>query len=196
MIATLTLNPTLDIFVMSGSIPLGVKKDIYSKLIKIAHRKGIKTVLDTDGKPLYLGLKAKPFLIKPNIYETQRLLEKIHGRKVKILTESDLVSAARNLSKTAKIVIISWGPRGIIVTSEGKFWRSRPPIKLKYTGVGAGDAAVAGFVYGLSMNKGIEDCIRFGVACGTAATLQKGTRLCNAKDVLRLLKKIEIYRLR
>ena len=186
---------TGDFLIMSGSIPRGIRKEVYFKIIHIAHQKGVKTVLDTDGEPLYLGLRAKPFLIKPNIYEAQRLLEKIHGRRVRISTETDLFNAANDLSKTgADIVIISYGPRGIIVTSDGKFWRSYPPIKLKYAGVGAGDAVIAGFVYGFSMNKGIENCIRLGIVCGTAATLQKGTRLCRTKDVQRLLKKTKVYR--
>ncbi|PIU51504.1 hypothetical protein COS91_04015 [Candidatus Desantisbacteria bacterium CG07_land_8_20_14_0_80_39_15] len=231
-----------DFLIMSGSVPRGVGEGIYFRMIRIAQRQGVKAVLDTDGEPLYLGLRAKPFLIKPNIYEAQRLLERIHNKPVRISTEADLLNAAHYLSKTGvEIVIISWGSRGIIVTSKGKFWRCRPPInsrvnsalpecllsattsrvnsattsrvhsalpecllsattsivhsattRLKYTGVGAGDAVVAGFTYGLSRSERIENCIRWGIACGTAATLQKGTKLCKTKDVKRLLKKVKV----
>jgi len=182
-----------DFLLISGSIPCGINDKIYSRIIRIAHRRGIKTVLDADGESLYLGVRAKPFLIKPNIYEAQRLLGRIRGRRVKISTEKDLLNAACDLSAAGpEIVIISWGPRGIIAASGGKFWRSYPPIKLKYGGVGAGDAVVAGFTHGFSRGGDIKNGIRWGIACGTAATLQDGTKLCKAGDVKRLLKKVKI----
>ena len=61
-----------DILVMSGSIPPGVPADIYRKLIRMANEKQVKTILDAAGEPLLLGLKEKPFLIKPNTLEFEQ----------------------------------------------------------------------------------------------------------------------------
>ena len=51
---------------------------------------------------------------------------------------------------------------------------------------------VAGFVLSLSQGKTFEDALRYGVACGTAATMNSGTELCNKKDADALFQKIVI----
>lgn len=56
--------------------------------------------------------------------------------------------------------------------------------------VGVGDSMVGGIVYSLSMGKNILEAVQFGVACGTAATLNPGTGLCRQEDVQRLYRKI------
>jgi 6-phosphofructokinase 2 len=42
---------------------------------------------------------------------------------------------------------------------------------------------VAGMAHALSMEFCLRNVLYYGVACGTAATMQYGTSLCNAKDV-------------
>ena len=64
------------ILVLSGSIPPGVPADIYRRLIRMAHRKDVKTVLDTAGEPFALGLEEKPFLVKPNSLEFEQTFKK------------------------------------------------------------------------------------------------------------------------
>jgi 6-phosphofructokinase 2 len=51
---------------------------------------------------------------------------------------------------------------------------------------------IAGFVLSLSQGKIIEDALRYGVACGTAATMNSGTELCNKEDADALFQKIVI----
>jgi 6-phosphofructokinase 2 len=45
---------------------------------------------------------------------------------------------------------------------------------------------VAGIVMYLSANKDIKEAVRFGIACGTAATMNEGTQLCNRSDAEKL----------
>ena len=63
--------------------------------------------------------------------------------------------------------------------------RSAPTVK-KQTTVGAGDSMVAGIVWMLESGKHMEEAVRFGIACGTAATMNTGTQLFNRPDVERL----------
>ena len=67
-----------------------------------------------------------------------------------------------------------------------------PPVKRKGT-VGAGDSMLAGIVMYLSAGKNIKDAVRFGVACGTAATLNEGTQLCNLTDAKKLYNVMKQY---
>ena len=50
----------------------GNSTDYYRRLIEIANRKGIRTILDADGEGLALGIEAVPFALKPNIMSWKR----------------------------------------------------------------------------------------------------------------------------
>lgn len=65
-----------------------------------------------------------------------------------------------------------------------------PPKVEKKSTVGAGDCMVAGFTLRLSQGKDFKDALRYGVACGTAATMHPGTELCNKKDADGLYQRI------
>lgn len=56
--------------------------------------------------------------------------------------------------------------------------------------MGAGDSMVAGIVFYLSQKKTLQESLRYGIACGTAATLNAGTSLCKKEDVERLYEQI------
>ncbi len=49
-----------DILVVSGSLPRQINPEIYRRIIEIARAKGDRVVLDTDGEPLKVGLRAAP----------------------------------------------------------------------------------------------------------------------------------------
>jgi 6-phosphofructokinase 2 len=56
--------------------------------------------------------------------------------------------------------------------------------------VGAGDSMVAGIVISLSNGKSLIDAAKYGVACGTAATMNPGTELCRLEDAEKLYAEI------
>jgi 6-phosphofructokinase 2 len=45
---------------------------------------------------------------------------------------------------------------------------------------------VGGMVWALSQNKPLKEVIRWGVACGSAATMNEGTQLFKGSDAQRL----------
>jgi 6-phosphofructokinase 2 len=65
-----------------------------------------------------------------------------------------------------------------------------PTVKKKST-VGAGDSMVAGMLMGIINNYSWKDILRFGVAAGTAATMNTGTELCSKEDTISLFKKLQ-----
>ena len=71
------------------------------------------------------------------------------------------------------------------VTSEKRYFVEAPPVEKKST-VGAGDSMVAGITYSLQRGKTLREAIRFGVACGSAATMNDGTQLFNKEDAEKL----------
>ncbi len=60
-----------------------------------------------------------------------------------------------------------------------------PPVKSQST-VGAGDSMVGAMTLKLAENASLEEMVRFGVAAGSAATLNQGTRLCSHDDTQKI----------
>lgn len=163
-----------DYLVMSGSLPRGISTDFYAQAAAIAHRRGIRTVLDTSGEALAATVASGGLeLIKPNLKEFQELV----GEK---LTSTNAIGeAARKIVAEggARLVAVSLGERGGILASEaGVFALKAPDVEIM-SAVGAGDSCVAAMVHGLAFGRSDEDAFRFGIAAGTAALITPGTGL-------------------
>ena len=61
---------------LCGSLPPGVPSNFYARLIDMAERKKVKTLLDTDGDALREGVEAGPTATSPNQQEAERLLSR------------------------------------------------------------------------------------------------------------------------
>jgi 6-phosphofructokinase 2 len=169
----------IEYLICSGSLPPGVPEDIYVQLATIAKQKGAKCIVDTSGKPLKLAIEAGLYLIKPNLGE----LSAYAGKEYLNMDDAKEIALEIVASGRCEIVVVSMGANGaMLVTKDIVEIYNSPPVERKST-VGAGDSMVAGIVYSLSNNRRITDAVRYGVACGTAATMNPGTELCRKEDV-------------
>jgi len=152
--------------ILSGSAPAGVNPIIYQKIIDIAKNKGATVVLDSDDEPFKAGLRAQPHIIKPNVHELERLV----GRE---LNDLSLITQAAEAvrEKGIDIVLVSMGPKGMLLVTEEGRWVAHPPKVTVMNTIGAGDSAVAGFVHGLVLGESYKDALKRSAATGTAATL-------------------------
>ncbi len=167
---------------ISGSLPPNLTPVIYARAIETLKARGAKVLLDTDGENLKIGITGRPNIIKPNIHELSRLC----GKELAELPE--IVSAARDIRNLGvDIVLVSMGARGILMVGEGKSLLAVPPQVKVVNTIGAGDSAVAGFLFGLANKMPLEDCLKYAVAAGTATTLQPGTALARPEDIQKLL---------
>jgi len=168
----------LDFIVVSGSLPAGIAPNIFSR-IAIVGKKKAKLVVDTSGEGLKYAVDQGVYLIKPNISELAYLAGKEY------LHTNEIVHHAKSIIKTknCEIIVVSLNAAGaVLVTKNSAIAVTPPAVKVKST-VGAGDSMVAGMVFALSRGDDIETASQYGVACGTAATLNAGTELCHKKDV-------------
>jgi 6-phosphofructokinase 2 len=180
-----SMNDT-DFIVASGSLPPGVPDDIFGRIANIAKKKNARLVVDTSGEPLRHAVEEGVYLLKPNLGELARLVNKEH------LNEKDIVRYARQVIQRGKAeaIIVSMGAGGALLINASIEKRvSAPPAERKST-VGAGDSMVAGIVLALSQGKSLETATQYGVACGTAATLNPGTELCAKEDSDRFFEQI------
>lgn len=176
----------IEFIVISGSLPPGVPTDIFGQIASIAKAKNVKLVVDTSGEPLKYAVEKGVFLLKPNLRE----LSGLSGKDLE--TEDDITEYSRQLihSGKVKIVMVSMGEKGaLLVTANTKKLITPPPAKKRST-VGAGDSMVAGMVLALSRGMEVEEAATYGVACGTAATLNPGTELCRKEDADRFFEQL------
>ncbi|MBI4187179.1 MAG: 1-phosphofructokinase [Chloroflexi bacterium] len=181
------ISPPPAFMVASGSVPPGLSAHIYYTLIAEAREHGIKTALDAEGQWLKKGIKARPYLVKPNIREAEGLF----GRALP--TEEDIIRAALDmLDMGIEIAAISRGKDGIIAASKERIVKAVSPPVGVLSDVGAGDSAVAGLVLKLADGESLAEACRLAVAMGSAAVMTPGTELGRRTDVEMLLPQVEV----
>ncbi len=183
-----TLHPGPDLMAAGGSAPPGVPVSIYYDIVMEAKGFGVRTILDSAGRWLEEGIRAKPYLIKPNVHEAEVLL----GRELP--TEEAIVEAALDLVEMGiEVVVISRGKEGIIAATKGSLFKAVPPPVKVRSAVGAGDCTIAGLALKLAHRRSLIEACRLAVAMGTAAVLTPGTELCRRTDVERLLPQVKAW---
>ncbi len=167
-----------DFLVASGSLCPGMPIDFYAQVSKIAQNKKVKVILDTSGDALLKGAQAGVYLLKPNLGE----LAKLCG--VKTISFLELESVAKTFLKNnpCEVLVVSIGAQGAIMITDEIVEYIAAPIVFQKSTIGAGDSMVAGMVYSLAKGKSLSEMAKYGVACGTAATMTPGTQLCEKKD--------------
>lgn len=168
--------------VASGSLPPGLPDYFYGLIVKNAAAVGARCIVDTSGAPLQALKGKKAFLIKPNIGELCKMLD------LEYLQKHEVPAAAQQAIRDgyAEMMAVSMGADGAwLVTKDEKHFAAAPQVEKRST-VGAGDSMVAGITYMLQKGASLPETIRFGVACGSAATMNQGTQLFNRVDAERL----------
>ena len=150
-----------DVISVSGSLPLGVDKSFFKRIISISKENNKKIVVDTSGDGLKTAIESKSYMIKPNKFE----LTEYFGHEISV---KDALTEFFRLG--IELPVISLGKEGCMAYVEGKFYTfSTPDIKVVNT-VGSGDSFIAGCCTGFSRGYNEIDSIRLGMACGTANT--------------------------
>lgn len=179
-----------DIVVISGSLPRQINPEIYRKIIEIARDKGARVVLDTDGEALKVGLRACPDIIKPNIHELERLVDR------SLESIEQILQAARSIQKQGvDTVLVSMGKKGMLSVGPEQAWRATPPDVEIVNTIGAGDSSVAGYVYGLVGGFEMKKTLACAVAAGAATVMRPGTALCTREDFSRLIEETTVERI-
>jgi len=187
------LASTAKVVVFSSSLPRGVDDDFYADAIRDLNRRGVSTVLDSEGEPLRLGTGAEPFLVSPNQREAESLVgQEFHD-------DQDFILALDAVSEL--------GARNVLITQEAgcfallredrevKRLRAVAPSVDPVSTVGSGDVLLAGFLAARHAEKPIEDALRAAVGAGTASTLEVGAGRFDLREAQRLAGAVEVVEL-
>lgn len=172
------------LLVISGSLPPGVKTEKLTGLVQAVLQRGIRCIVDSSGDALKAALEPGQLeLVKPNQKELSALVNR------ELNQPDDVRTAAEELVRTGKAhrVVVSLGPQGALAVDKmGCVQVVPPPMKSQST-VGAGDSMVGAMVLKLAQGASLLEMARYGVAAGSAATINQGTRLCSLADTQKIV---------
>jgi 6-phosphofructokinase 2 len=177
-------NSGAEYIIASGSLPPGMPTDIFGWIADIARKMNAKLVVDTSGEALKKAVDKGVFLLKPNLGELSSLVG-----KDEVSHESVDEIAKEIISRNCcQAIMVSLGSAGARLITKDEVIQVIPPVVKRLSTVGAGDSMVAGVILTLSRGMDLKEALKYGVACGTAATLNPGTELCKLEDVEKLYK--------
>lgn len=184
------------ILVLSGSVPPGVDKDIYAVMTSMASEMGVKVILDASGELLREGVKAKPYLIKPNREEFERTF--LQNGVVAIDDVKEMVMSTCNklLSDGLTYICLSLGAEGAMLFGRGKsnsdivlkddalkmdgnavILDKRPAIPIPIRSLqGAGDAMVAGLCKAIYEERE-DEMLDYALAMAASTITLEGTAI-------------------
>jgi 1-phosphofructokinase family hexose kinase len=187
------LTQGAEFVVFAGSLPRGVEPGFYAEMIRETNRRQVLTVLDAEGEPLRLGVRAEPYLVTPNVHEAESLVGHEFG------SDEDMTHGLDE--------ICGLGARNVLITREtgcyallrdgGEEHRVRAisPRLDPVSTIGAGDTLLAGFLAARASGRSVEESVRAGVAAGAASVLEPGPGRFDTRELGRTSGLVTVERL-
>ncbi|KAE9526441.1 1-phosphofructokinase [Testudinibacter aquarius] len=185
---SLNWSQDFDVIAVCGSLPRGVSPEQFTAWLNQLGQHGVKVVLDSSHAALTAGLKANPWLVKPN----HRELEAWIGKPLHNLEQ--IIAAAKQLkAQGIANVIISMGAEGSVWLSDQAVVQARPPkCENVVSTVGAGDSMVAGLIYGISQGWQQAQTLAFASAVSAFAVSQSNVGISDRTLVDDILQQVQI----
>jgi 1-phosphofructokinase/tagatose 6-phosphate kinase len=149
-------------------------------------------VLDTEGEPLRLGVRAEPDVVSPNELEAEELV----GHEFN--DDNDRAEAVVEMTRLGAREAIMTVPDGcyasVLDNGAPSLWRVSVAEQEARSTIGAGDAFLAGYVASRYGGASAVESLRFAVACGAESTQHFGAGVIDPGRVERLLGEVEAER--
>ena len=159
-----------DVVTISGSIPRGLKKDIYGRMITIAKAMGKIVLLDSSGDTLKSGITAGPNLVKPNQDEIEQLFD------TKINSLKEVVTYAKKIHEMGvENVVISLGKEGALLVCEEGIFKGRGPKVDAVNSVGCGDSMLGAFAVAFERGYTAGRALKYAISVATANAISPNT---------------------
>jgi 1-phosphofructokinase family hexose kinase len=181
------------ICVFAGTLPRAMDPDVYSGLIREVRRLGVVTMIDTEGEPLRLAMRAEPDVVSPNELEGEELV----GHEFNDVDDrAQAVADMTQLGAAEAIMTVPDGCYAQVIDGAGSaVYRVQVEEQEARSSIGSGDAFLAGYVAARYAGRPTVDCLRFGVACGAESTQHFGAGIIDPARVDKLLGEVRAERL-
>ena len=176
-----------DIWVAAGSLPQDVPADFYTQLIHLLKNKGVRVFFDANGEALRAGLSDPPFLVNPDITETENYVGfSIHNY------EDAKHAVLPFLRLGVEYVALSIDGLGLLLASQQEMMLATPPKVSIRNVTGAGDALMAGMAYGFARGMDLREIARLGAAFSAVAVATASLASVKNSDVEAMLPRVEV----
>ncbi len=181
------------ICVFAGTLPRAMDPDVYTGLIREVRRLGVVTMIDTEGEPLRLAMRAEPDVVSPNELEGEELV----GHEFNDVDDrAQAVAEMTRLGAAEAIMTVPDGCYAQVIDGAGSaVYRVQVEEQEARSSIGSGDAFLAGYVAARYAGRPTVDCLRFGVACGAESTQHFGAGIIDPTRVDKLLAEVRAERL-
>ncbi len=157
-----------NVTVLSGGLPKGVEPSYYGKLVNAVDKNSLK-IVDASGQRMFSAVSQGVDLVKPNLEE----LEDTIGRAIQ--SKEDMLEGCYELlDRGAKIVLLSLGKEGAVITDGKENYYCKSMNVAMNSTVGAGDGMVAAAAVVMEKGGSIQEILRAGIAAGTATVMTVG----------------------
>jgi 1-phosphofructokinase family hexose kinase len=178
--------------IFAGSLPRGMEPDAYAELIRAVKRLGVTTVVDTEGEPLRLAVRAEPDLVSPNEIEAEELV----GQEFNDVDDrAQAVIEMTRLGAAEAVMTVRDGCYAHVNEDEPALYRVSVEEVEATSRIGSGDAFLAGYVAARYSGRSPVECLRYGVACGAESIQHFGAGVVDPAQVGRLLSEVKAERL-
>ena len=176
-----------DIWVAAGSLPQDVPADFYAQLIHLLKNKGVRVFFDANGEALRAGLSDPPFLVNPDISETEDFVGfSIHNY------DDAKRAVLPFLRLGVEYVALSIDGLGLLLASQQEMMLATPPKVSIRNVTGAGDALMAGMAYGFAREMDLREIARLGAAFSAIAVTTVSLASVKNSDVEAMLPRVEV----
>ena len=176
--------------VLAGTLPPAVDTGLYAGLIAELRRLGVQALLDTEGEPMRLGLRAEPAVVAPNAEEAEGAV----GHEFN--DPEDLAMGLASLLEMGAREAIITRPEGCVAITSEDGGRHRYEVEIEplepVSSVGSGDCFLAGYAASRYEGASPRESLAFGVASGAESTQHFGAGTLDARAAERLLSRVEI----
>ncbi|HEX6490962.1 MAG TPA: 1-phosphofructokinase family hexose kinase [Gaiellaceae bacterium] len=182
-----------DAVVFAGSLPRDVDDGFYGEAIRELNRRGVQTVLDSEGQPLVHGVQSEPFLVSPNQGEAEGLVGQEFNEDDDFILGLEAIAerGAKNVLITQETVCFAL----LREERDSRRYRARAPRIEAVSAVGSGDVLLAAFLAARLEGKPAEESLRAAVATGAASTLEVGAGRFDPREVGRLASAVQVSEL-
>lgn len=176
-----------DMVCVSGSLPAGLNPEDFTDWMRRLRGQCPCIIFDSSREAFSAGLKAAPWLVKPN----RRELEIWVGHALPTL--DDVINAAHDLRNHGIAhVVISLGEEGALWVNASGAWLAKPPSVDVVSTVGAGDSMVGGLIYGLMMRESSEHTLRLATSVAALAVSQSNVGVKDRSQLAAMMARVEL----
>jgi 1-phosphofructokinase family hexose kinase len=172
---------------MSGSLPSGVPRDGYARLLGLAIDRRVAAIVDAHGQALEAALEAGPSVVKVNAAEAAE------ASGVEVANPATAIDAAEGLRRAgAGGVIVTMGRDGAVVCDGTGRWQLTAATAAGRYPVGSGDAFLGGLAVALAAGEDLVPAATLGMAAAIANADVPGAGILDVATVDRLRPIIEV----